>query len=555
MGNHQNKPNLAQEHAWGIISCMSYKVFLVEDETITREGIRNNVDWESAGFEFCGEAADGEMALPLIEASQPDLIITDIKMPFLDGLQLCKIIREHMPWVKIIILSGHDEFEYAQSAIRLGAIEYLLKPVDAAVLRGVLVKVAATLDRERQELEKLKKLREDATLNLSLSRERFLLNLIMGGISSAEAVEQSHNLGLDIVAKCYAVLVLSVESRECAEQFDYREYQRSEKVVSDLVASNPRILLARKDLEELVLVIKGDSPDEVEQEGEFIAQLIKQGISEETACDLEIARGAPQHRIGDIRHSFAEALAKVNIAKQASVSRGRGERIDHIELMKLGQAKIRDFLLLGNARDCDRFYDDHLQAISEAALRSYLIKHYLFVDIILIVAQFVNDLGGDVDQIVPEIHDVDELLSTVETQDQIRERIQGILSSAISLRDSQSQSERAIAIQRAKAYIDGSFANPELSLSEVAAVANFSPSHFSRVFHQEIGETFRDYLSQARMDQAKELLRTTNIKCSEVAYRSGFSDPRHFGQVFRQKIGVSPQQFRDQNPIKKSERA
>jgi len=95
---------------------MAYKVFFVEDEIITREGIRDNVDGQASGFEFCGEATDGEMALPLLRTAQPDVLITDIKMPFMDGLQLSKIVRERMPWVKIIILSGHDEFEYVQKS-------------------------------------------------------------------------------------------------------------------------------------------------------------------------------------------------------------------------------------------------------------------------------------------------------------------------------------------------------------------------------------------------------------------------------------------------------
>ena len=119
---------------------MPYKVFLVEDEIVTREGIRDNVDWKANGFEFCGEASDGDMALPLIQAIKPDVLITDIKMPFMDGLQLSKIIRERMPWVKIIILSGHDEFEYAQEAIKLGVNEYLLKPITVQEMHKVLQK-------------------------------------------------------------------------------------------------------------------------------------------------------------------------------------------------------------------------------------------------------------------------------------------------------------------------------------------------------------------------------------------------------------------------------
>src|SRR5512139_1296957 len=139
---------------------MPYKVFFVEDEIVTREGIRDNVDWKAHGFEFCGEAPDGELALPLLRTARPDVLITDIKMPFMDGLQLSKIVRERMPWVKIVILSGHDEFEYAQQAIKLGVTEYLLKPVTVQNLHQVLQKLTAQLDQEKKEQENLRLLQE-----------------------------------------------------------------------------------------------------------------------------------------------------------------------------------------------------------------------------------------------------------------------------------------------------------------------------------------------------------------------------------------------------------
>ncbi len=102
---------------------MLYRVFLVEDEYIARSGIRDSVNWKSVGFEFCGEAPDGEIALSMIDACQPDVLITDIKMPHMDGLQLCRIVRERLPWLKIIILTGYDEFEYARKAVALGVTE------------------------------------------------------------------------------------------------------------------------------------------------------------------------------------------------------------------------------------------------------------------------------------------------------------------------------------------------------------------------------------------------------------------------------------------------
>src|SRR5512136_1350040 len=151
---------------------MLYKVFFVEDEIVTREGIRDNVGWLAHGFEFSGEAPDGEMALPLLQTVKPDVLITDIRMPFMDGLQLSQIVQDRMPATKIIILSGHDEFEYAQKAIKLGVFEYLLKPVSVQDLHNVLRKVASELDRERDEQQALRTLRDQVEENRAALRER-----------------------------------------------------------------------------------------------------------------------------------------------------------------------------------------------------------------------------------------------------------------------------------------------------------------------------------------------------------------------------------------------
>ncbi|MCQ2524771.1 MAG: response regulator, partial [Lachnospiraceae bacterium] len=110
------------------------KVFLVEDEYIIREGIKNIINWEGNGYTFCGEAADGELALPLISKTQPDIVITDIKMPFMDGLELSRLIKQKYPNIEIIILSGYDEFDYAKQGISIGVAQYLLKPISGADL-------------------------------------------------------------------------------------------------------------------------------------------------------------------------------------------------------------------------------------------------------------------------------------------------------------------------------------------------------------------------------------------------------------------------------------
>lgn len=526
---------------------MVYKVLLVEDEIVAREGIRDNVEWKSAGFEFCGEAPDGEIALPLIEATQPDVLLTDIKMPFMDGLQLTKIVREHMPWVKVVILSGHDEFQYAQAALKLGVTEYLLKPISAQELEAVLRKISASLEEERVERESLKRLKEQAENNLLLLREKFLLRLIMGGESSLAAVEQSEQLGLNIIARCYQIILIKIEPPDGAQPLNYQEYQQIERLVNEVVHHYPNVLLAKKDMEELALIVKGDNPEQLEIEGPLIGEHVKAEVEAQTGHRVFIGLGSIQQRLGELHHSFSEALAKVKGATKEAHLPFTISEIDQIEMLKLEQSALENYLKCGIAEDFDEFFDNYIQPLGEAALRSYLVKHYIFMDIVLTAAQFVSDLGGKVEEVIPGIQEVEKVLENVTTLEQIREETRKIFTDALNFRNSQVRSERAIIIHQAKAYINSHFTDPDLSLDEVATHVNLSPNHFSAVFRHECGETFREYLTRNRIERAKELLRMTNLKCSEVGYRSGYNDPHYFSYIFRKNTDMTPQQYRLKN--------
>ena len=127
------------------------KVFLVEDEAIIRRGIRDHIDWNANGFEFVGEAGDGEYAYPLIMKTKPDILVTDIKMPFMDGLELCRILTDRLPAARFVVFSGFDAFEYAKQAIQMNVVEYILKPINADELSAVLRRLKDQLDRERAE--------------------------------------------------------------------------------------------------------------------------------------------------------------------------------------------------------------------------------------------------------------------------------------------------------------------------------------------------------------------------------------------------------------------
>jgi two-component system response regulator YesN len=523
---------------------MSYKVFFVEDEIIAREGIRDNVDWQASGFEFCGEAADGEMALPLLRTTQPDVLITDIKMPFMDGLQLSKIVRERMPWVKIIILSGHDEFEYAQKAISLGVTDYLLKPVTVQKLETVLQKLSAQLDQERKEQAALKKLQEQMEDNRAMLRERLLFKLVVGAVSPAEAVEKGQALGLDLIARHYLVVILKLELGDRAEQYDHDEYQHIQFILTELAEKNPDIFVLKRDWGDIILIMKGSTREYLEEERDLLLEEISQTIAK-TRYQLTVGVGAAKERIADISLSFMDAL--VHIQNPVHISGpGLVQSVERKELLKLDKKVVENYLRCGKTDEFNAFFDTYLRPLSDTALRSTLIKNYIFVDVILATAKLINELGGEIDGVVPELSSIETILSNVKSVEQLREQAFKIISMGLTYRDSLPNGQHIHLIRHAKEYIEQHYADPDLSLNVVATQANLSASHFSAVFSQETNQTFKEYLIEIRINKAKELLRMTTLRSADIAYQVGYNDPHYFSSVFKKHIGLSPIEFRSQ---------
>lgn len=523
---------------------MSYKVFFVEDEIITREGIRDNLDWRASGFEFCGEATDGEMALPLLLTVKPDVLITDIKMPFMDGLQLSKIVRERMPWVKIVILSGHDEFEYAQEAIKLGVTDYLLKPVTLGKLRNVLQKLATQLDQERKEQENLKKLQEQVEENRVMLCERLLFKLIVGAVSPTDAIETGQALGLDFVARYYLVMFLKIELRDRSEQYDHDEHVQLQRDIAALAEKNPDVFVLKREWSDLILIMKGNTLEYLEEDRGLLLEEIRHIVSK-TRYQPIFGVGSSKTRMDDISESFAEALVNVQNSTGMNGS-GLNRTVEQGELLTVYKSAVENYLRGRGKDEFDEFFELYLRPVGETALKSGLMKTYIFVDVALAAARLVNELGGEVDQVIPELNSIEAILSNIKTIDELRGQTYKILSSALTFRDNQANSLHGNLIYQAKEYIDSHYSEPKLSLHEVAANANLSASYFCVVFSQEAGQTFKEYLTDVRIGKAKELLRVTALRSTDIAYQVGYNDPHYFSSVFKKNTGLSPTEFRSQ---------
>jgi two-component system response regulator YesN len=521
---------------------MPYKVFLVEDEIVTREGIRDNVDWKGNGFELCGDAPDGEIALPILKTAKPDVMITDIKMPFMDGLELCKIVRGCMPGIKVVILSGHDEFEYAQQAIQLGVKEYLLKPVTPQDLHQVLQRMAALLEQESKERENLHRLHEQARENRIALKEQLFLKLVIGAVTPTEAIGQGKALGLDLIARCYLVVVVRAELAGEADKCDSAKSQQVLQLVSQVVDQNPDVFLLRKGWDELVLIMKGNTPEFLEEERDLILERIRQE-AKRTQYQLTVGFGTPRKRIADIYQSFIEAW----VGTQNTIYEdgpGTNLTVDKAELLKADRFAIENFLKSAVKGDFATFFDAFIRPLGETAIESQLIKNYIFMDIVLAAAKFVCELGGDIEDIIPALSSIEKVLANIKTIEQLCEQTRQILFNVLEFRDSQNITQHWRLIQQAKAYIDQHYMNTGLSLDKVATQVNLSSSHFSVVFSQETRQTYTEYLTKLRIKKAKELLRMTNLRSTDICFQVGYNDPHYFSHVFGKQTGFSPKEFR-----------
>jgi two-component system response regulator YesN len=280
------------------------------------------------------------------------------------------------------------------------------------------------------------------------------------------------------------------------------------------------------------------------QEGNFWAELLQKERADDMVCRLIIEMGSTQERLSDLHRSFAEALVKAKSLAKSTLPTNLQDNQERIELQKLDHEALENYLKFGDIEAFDAFFEDTLGPICEFASQSALIMHYLFLEVFLTIAQFVSDLSAGTEPGTPEMQEIEKALQRGTSSEQIRAELKQMISSALVFRNNQANYQRTMVIQKARAYVEEHFDDPDLQMSHVARKFNLSPNHFSTVFSQQVGEPFRDYLTNLRINRAKELLRTTNLTSAQVAYQSGYNDAHYFSTFFRKKTGFAPLQFR-----------
>lgn len=536
-------------------------VFLVEDEFVVREGMKKNVDWAGSNIKFLGEAADGELAYPLIQKLKPDIVITDIKMPFMDGLDLSRLIRKELPKTKIVILSGYGDFDYAKQAINIGVTDYLLKPISSEKLLEAVRHVAGVVRAEREKEENLIRFEEEMKENEDLARSKYFDEVISGQLSSADIISKGQNRNIDFAAGYFRIVLYEVnDTAQNEETVCY-----SGKVVQFMEALHkkekelPRIDIFPRGVEGLAFLVKADSDTELEENTTALLNLL--GSLRESVGELRYfaAIGSPTRRPKEIAESFYGArrvfayrylgqknrIVRYDEAEGFKVVDDCEQNNMEISINEVDRNVVRNFLRNGLLSEVPAFTENFFVQLGENNLASMMFRQYAAMDLYLCAATFLREIGYSEDNIRKQIGDINAIYTAMVSMLQAKGCMIEIIKQTIIARDYKATKRYGRLIEDAKEYIRRNYANKEISLNTTAQSVNLSPNHFSTIFSQETGGTFIEYLTNLRMEKARELLRCTDIKTSEIAYRVGYQDPHYFSYLFRKINNCSPREYRE----------
>lgn len=534
------------------------KVFLVEDEMVIRRGIKNSIDWEKEGYIFCGEASDGELAYPMIIKEKPDILITDIRMPFMDGLELCKLVKKELPNIKILILSGYDEFDYAKEAIRLGVTEYLLKPISSGKLLEALNGVSESIRREKEDKDLVRKYMEEMRENTEHEKQKFFEQMIAGNLSMADALETGKKYEMNLSAGMYNLLLfrftLGEENRKSGELLGEAEY-----AIEKLTERLEYVFEFQRGVEGWAFLLMADNEEQMSERVKELSKDLEEIMKNYSTIAYFGGIGQPVARLRELEESFREAERALAARFTMELNRiisvedirmaQNVDTLDDIEITSFGEIEktrtmLEKFLNNGAEDEIDEFVDVYINELPEENLKSVLMRQYIIMDAYIVMMSFCEKIEGIEGEMQAQSEELNNSMKTIQTLEEIKNYIRMLLKKIIGVRDTISGRRYSDIIEIAKDQIRKTYMSDEISLNTIAAEVGMSPSYFSSIFSKEMGKTFVEYLTEIRMDRAKELLMCSSMKTSEIGYEVGYKDPHYFSYIFKKTQNCTPKEFR-----------
>ncbi|WP_223588791.1 response regulator [Neobacillus bataviensis] len=511
-----------------------HKVIVVEDDRIIRRGICQSIPWEEHGFVIAGEAGDGEIALELIEKEQPQVVVSDINMPFMSGLEMAKHIKEKSPDTRIIFLTGYEDFKYAQEAIKLKAYDYLLKPVDSEYLLKKAKEAAADWEKETVVEKRMIE-------SLPLLQQQFFQRLTKEDESRIDVEKELFELGVQMDGPFFAVILVKHTS-----MWDMDIHLLQKKLNSTVFNEmNSRVMKA--DTDELAVLLSLENENDA-RKGQ-LAQELFHILSHQTEETITITFGRTYPNMFEVGKSFLEARLAMDM--RHIMGTGRVFSLDETvstceqkeDYVKELEWKLENQIKLGLPDKADDVLSELGKAIVER-------KTVPLSDLKVLALKFSTMLFFEIEKWKKEdtnsfnASDIYKDIMELRTLTEMTEILHGLIEQWWNAMFKKKEKNYLSHVDQAIEYMKNHFHDSSLTLQKVAEIIHVSTPYLSNLFKLEKGFNFGDYLLELRMKKAMELLGGGNIKTYEVCEKVGYSNPQYFGICFKKYTSFTPAEFK-----------
>lgn len=527
-----------------------WKLCIIDDIEAVTEGISKSAQWHELGIQVAGTATDGKEGLRLIDETLPDIVITDIRMPKMDGLILTERIKLRHPGCKIIFITGYTDFEYAQKALKLGAFDFIAKPFSLEEIVAAVLKAKQALEEERHDAHKRQELEQKVKTSLPMLRQEFLQLLLHHRGEEEKVRSRWEFLHIPLNRDNLAVMVLEIDSFE--EQCLNLPIQEVEllrfalqNIVEETISTYTRGIVFRETMGRFIAIFN----EVAETSNLAIAELCCQHIDRYTKFTVSIGLGLSVKRMHEVANSYNQAISALTYHFYTGGNgvfgyrEGPDDEVSRTFCSNMTERELLYSIRSGNAERASAVLADNFAEFvcsEEMPEPEYYISlyHELAYKMIRVLLEIVSQ-----DEAVDVVRSVRGLsMSGAHTMRKLHEQLQQISEQCCNLIMRTRASEASSIIEESVRYVQ-SHLDKELSVQNSAELVHLSGSYFAKLFKKKMGMSFMLYVTQERMELAKTML-LDGHQVQEIAYATGYGDRRYFSDAFKKHTGVTPSEFK-----------
>lgn len=533
-----------------------YKVVIIDDEPIIRKGIKNIINWKQLDCEVCAEASDGIKGIDFVREYLPEIILTDICMPGIDGLNMIKQVKSIVPNSKVIIITGYREFDYVHEAIRCGAFDFLLKPTRLEKLTEVLGSAVEGLNEQKirhSEVDKFKLLFEQS---IPLLKEKFLFDIVFEINNNEDEILEKMKL-FNIHINNFVFLVIENEFEENMDKTQYDKHLYKFGIINsfeEILAEKYKVHIIMLNSNRIGFIIQTSTQSQIN-----LAEVVENSIylHEMVNNTFGFAITIAVSTVGTTIYELPEKLKECQYSLEYRSYLGNNSVIQYSDLnsffkyddysrLERYKKQLLEGIKAGNegiAKACSESISDF---ISSNSININYLKNFYYSTLSAINNIRLSVLAVDVEKKHEESKDIAGLITLIDESGNTGELnllLQEVALKIASKVNSLNNKSIKVILRKAIDYINGHYAQP-VTLNEVAEHTFVTTFYISRMFKKELGTSFVDYLNEIRVEKAKELLKDVKYKSYEVASLVGISDPHYFSRLFKKYSGVSPSEYR-----------